>query len=107
MVTAAHCLYKDDELVSAKSLSIMLGLYDRSKKSEPNRCHESFFPLSLFFSRKQIQVDEIFVHENYTTTVDKVNDIALLRLGNLISRIYLIFVMGTTGGAHVKIFCHV
>ena len=49
-----------------------------------------------FFSRKQIQVDEIFVHENYTTTGDKVNDIALLRLGNLISRIYLIFVMGTT-----------
>ena len=40
MVTAAHCLYNDDELVSAKSLSVLLGLHDRSKKSEPKRCHE-------------------------------------------------------------------
>ena len=39
VVTAAHCLYKDGELVAAKSLSIMLGLHDRSKKSEPKRCH--------------------------------------------------------------------
>ena len=40
-----------------------------------------FFPLPLLFSRKKIPVDEIFVHENYTTTGEKVNDIALLRLG--------------------------
>ena len=40
VVTAAHCLYKDGELVAAKSLSVLLGLYDRSKKLEPNRCHE-------------------------------------------------------------------
>ena len=46
-----------------------------------------FFPLPLLFSRKKIPVDEIFVHENYTTTGDKVNDIALLRLGNLIFRL--------------------
>ena len=39
VVTAAHCLYKDGERVAAKSLSIMLGLHDRSKKSEPKRCH--------------------------------------------------------------------
>ena len=31
--------------------------------------------------RRQIKVDEIFVHENYTTTGSKANDIALLRLG--------------------------
>ena len=80
MVTAAHCLYKDGERVAAKSLSILLGLHDRSKKSEPNRCREVFSTLT-FFARKQIAVDEIFVHENYTTTGDKVNDIALLRLG--------------------------
>ena len=87
VVTAAHCLYKEGELVAAKSLSVLLGLHDRSKKSEPKRCQESFFPLPLFFSRKQIPVDEIFVHENYTTTGEKVNDIALLRLGNLIFRL--------------------
>ena len=50
MVTAAHCLYKDGELVAAKSLSILLGLHDRSKKSELNRCCEVFFfPLRLVF----------------------------------------------------------
>ena len=43
VVTAAHCLYKDEELVAAKSLSILLGLHDRSKKSEPNRCGERVF----------------------------------------------------------------
>ena len=35
----------------------------------------------LSFPRQQIQVDEIFVHENYTVTGSKANDIALLRLG--------------------------
>ena len=82
MVTAAHCLYNDDELVSAKSLSVLLGLHDRSKKSEPKRCYEMIsLPNCYFFSRKQILVDEIFVHENYSTSGDKANDIALLRLG--------------------------
>ena len=33
--------------------------------------------------RKQVRVDEIFVHENYTNTGSKENDIALLRLGNV------------------------
>ena len=33
------------------------------------------------FYRKQVRVDEIFVHENFTTTDSKANDIALLRLG--------------------------
>ena len=31
--------------------------------------------------RKEVRVDEIFVHENFTTTGSKANDIALLRLG--------------------------
>ena len=39
LITAAHCLYNEGELVDAKSLSILLGLYDRSKQSEPKRCH--------------------------------------------------------------------
>ena len=83
MVTAAHCLYKDGELLAAETLSILLGLYDRSKKSEHNRCDELFFDVPNFFliPRRQIKVDEIFVHENYTTTGSKANDIALLRLG--------------------------
>ena len=39
-VTAAHCLYDDDntELLPASSFSIMLGLHDRRRKTkEPNR----------------------------------------------------------------------
>ena len=38
MVTAAHCLYRDGELVAARTLSVLLGLHDRNKKSEPRRC---------------------------------------------------------------------
>ena len=39
-LTAAHCLYDDDneELLPASSFSIMLGLHDRRKAKEPNRC---------------------------------------------------------------------
>ena len=38
-LTAAHCLYDDDnkEVLPASSLSIMLGLHDRSKVTEENR----------------------------------------------------------------------
>ena len=38
-LTAAHCLYDDDneELLPASSFSIMLGLHDRRKAKEPNR----------------------------------------------------------------------
>ena len=37
VVTAAHCVFEDEELVDAKTLSVLLGLHDRSKKSERNR----------------------------------------------------------------------
>ena len=57
-----------------------------AKSRNPIGAMRVFFPLSLCFSRKQIQVDEIFVHESFTKTGDKVNDIALLRLGNSIFR---------------------
>ena len=40
----------------------------------------------ISFPRQQIQVDEIFVHENYTVTGSKANDIALLRLGGKSSK---------------------
>ena len=38
-LTAAHCLYDDDnkELLPASSFSIMLGLHDRRKAKEPSR----------------------------------------------------------------------
>ena len=38
-LTAAHCLYDDDneEVLPASSFSIMLGLHDRRKATEPNR----------------------------------------------------------------------
>ena len=48
--------------------------------------------LLVFFPRRQIKVEEIFVHENYTAaSSSKANDIALLRLGDIhlsISRSY-------------------
>ena len=45
-----------------------------------------YFPLEVsyfhvFLFRGKVQVDEIFVHENYTAGGSKENDIALLRLG--------------------------
>ena len=38
-LTAAHCLYDDDnkEVLPASSFSIMLGLHDRRKVKEPSR----------------------------------------------------------------------
>ena len=38
-LTAAHCLYDDDneEVLPASSFSIMLGLHDRRKTKEQNR----------------------------------------------------------------------
>ena len=39
VLTAAHCLYDNDnkEVLPARSFSIMLGLHDRKKTKEPNR----------------------------------------------------------------------
>ena len=86
VLTAAHCLFKDGEQVAAKTLSILLGLHDRSKTSELNRCIELKREMSsalivVICCRKKVRVDEIFLHENFTTTGSKANDIALLRLG--------------------------
>ena len=86
MLTAAHCLFKDGEQVAAKTLSILLGLHDRSKTSELNRCIELNREMSsalivVICCRKKVRVDEIILHENFTTTGSKANDIALLRLG--------------------------
>ena len=39
-------------------------------------------PIGIICYRKQVGVDEIFVHENFTTSGSKANDIALLRLGD-------------------------
>ena len=38
-LTAAHCLYDDDnkEVLPATFISIMLGLHDRRETKEPNR----------------------------------------------------------------------
>ena len=38
-LTSAHCLYNDDneELLPASSFSVMLGIHDRRKTTEPNR----------------------------------------------------------------------
>ena len=51
MVTAAHCLYEDGEQVGAKTLSILLGLHDRSKKTEMKRSpiHKVWYLLHLLF----------------------------------------------------------
>ena len=54
-----------------------------------------YFPLELsyfcvFLFRRKVQVDEIFVHENYTAGGSKENDIALLRLGEkqFVAKVY-------------------
>ena len=60
----------------------MIGAKSRSPKGATKWF---LFPKCYFFSRKQILVDEIFVHENYSTSGDKANDIALLRLGTNIA----------------------
>ena len=82
-LTAAHCLYDDDnkEVLPASSFSIMLGLHDRRKAKEANRwlCPKRFkIFICPIFTRKQTRVSKILVHENFTDTA---NDIALLRLG--------------------------
>ena len=82
-LTAAHCLYDDDneEVLPASSFSIMLGLHDRRKTKEPNRClyhHKVNIFISLLCTRRQIRVSKVLLHENFT---DSVNDIAILQLG--------------------------
>ena len=82
-LTAAHCLYDDDngEVLPASSFSIMLGLHDRRKTKEPNRClyhHKVNICISLSCTRRQIRVSKVLLHENFT---DSVNDIAILQLG--------------------------
>ena len=43
-LTAAHCLYDDnnEELLPASSLSVILGVHDRSKEREPHRLKSPF-----------------------------------------------------------------
>ena len=44
----------------------------------------------MYFFRRKVQVDEIFVHGNYTAGGSKENDIALLRLGEkqFVAKVY-------------------
>ena len=44
----------------------------------PDLC---FIVKSYFHPRKELRVDKIFVHENYSVYDSKANDIALLLLG--------------------------
>ena len=46
------------------------------------RLHRALLRTHNICYRKQVRVDEIFVHENFTTTGSKANDLALLRLGD-------------------------
>ena len=70
-LTAAHCLYDDDndEVLPASAFSIMLGVHDRSKAQT---C------ISPSSTMRQIRVTKVLVHENFA---DSATDIALLRLG--------------------------
>ena len=49
-LTAAHCLYDEDneEVLPATSFSIMLGLHDRRKAKEPHRWLFCFTKGSIF-----------------------------------------------------------
>ena len=62
------------------------------------RLHRALLRTHNICYRKQVRVDEIFVHENFTTTGSKVNDIALLRLGenqhqteSVLKKLYFLF----------------
>ena len=57
----------------------MLGLHDRRKTREPNRFYNNFRNcIGLSFTRRQIGISKVLVHENFANSA---NDIALLRLG--------------------------
>ena len=84
-MTAAHCLYDDDneEVLPASSFSLMLGLHDRRKTTELKRLlfhspNDHDLHWSLLYTRRQIRVTKVLVHENFA---DSATDIALLRLG--------------------------
>ena len=81
-LTAAHCLYDDDneEVLPATTFSIMLGLHDRRKTKEANRWlfHQRVRLCIGVYFRRQIRVSKVIIHENFT---ESSNDIALLRLG--------------------------
>ena len=67
-------------MLPASSFSIMLGLHDRRKTKEPKRWqfHHKIETCINLYTRRQIRVSKVIVHENFTTSV---NDIALLKLG--------------------------
>ena len=60
VVTAAHCVFgKNREIISEKTLSILLGLHDRSAASELKRLNLSFFwrPWRTIAFRKEINAN--------------------------------------------------
>jgi len=63
-LTAAHCLYHEQQLLPANSFSIELNLHNRRDTE----------------ARKEYQVSRLLVHEDYY--IGGVNDIALLKLKN-------------------------
>ena len=46
-------MFEDEQMILAKSLSILLGLHDRSKKFESSRWNWLFVPSTFFFSGKK------------------------------------------------------
>jgi len=65
LVTAAHCLFEENEQIPTRSLAVLLGLHDRRRRTEE--------------FRKRISVSDVFIHENFTSG-EPTDDIALIRI---------------------------
>lgn len=89
MVTAAHCLYDEEEQLPTAAISVILGVHDRSQANEERRLNAYFFVtkkkldlitmLKTCTRRQRISVT-VFIHEDFVSGSHE-NDIALLRLG--------------------------
>ena len=81
LVTAAHCLFEENEQIPTRSLAVLLGLHDRRKRTEEFRYleYQNLVFINILF-RKRITVSDVFIHDNFTSG-EPTDDIALIRIG--------------------------
>ena len=80
-MTAAHCLYDEQQLLPTAALSVILGLHDRTKLMEERRySSDCLFSFHLMNPRKYFSVKQVFIHDKFISGQPGA-DVALLRLG--------------------------
>ena len=72
VVTAAHCVFRNPNVISTDGITVVLGEHDTSTKDESK------------IPRKEFKVAKIFLHEEYHH-YDKHDDIALLKLSEKVN----------------------